>query len=439
MASPCKKRFKSRNKRSWVWAHFEEDNTKTTVSEKWVTCLIKNYAAPSLLAKDGNTTVMSNHLALHHKLSKPLNDYDGDVSTEVSSENRVEYTKEYQNIIDSKLAKFVSSSHSPLSLVENDDFVDFISSLHPKYKLPGRALLRDLILQEADVIRKKLQQRVRNTGDFSFCLDLWKSKARDYYISITIHFIDDEWNLIYFPIAFQKIVGPHTAEAIGNLVADLLKPLLDNNSPFAGVVDGGDISSVKFTDWVVLFETKRVSVTFYIIKRIVNDYFEDIYLLEWRQFVKRIRKSHPFAESWDQCCDFCYQERIVLQVDTETRWSSTVAMIAKAYRVREAVLSLGLKVRDEDKEFVPDWGDMDSEAWAFLGQIAELFEPTLKAIQVLEGSKYVTQSLILLEMCLMESSIQNMDMQIWKLKMFPRRRLKQVYSLVCSILPLNAK
>lgn len=121
-------------------------------------------------------------------------------------------------------------------------------------------------------------------------------------------------------------------------------------------MDGGDISCVKFVatklGCVIKDQTCVCHLLNGVIKRCVTDFCEDIYLIEWRSFIKRIRQSHPFAEAWEDCCKFCYKKKIVLQKDTETRWSSTVAMIMKACEVKEAVLSMSLKVstwKEEDK------------------------------------------------------------------------------------------
>jgi hypothetical protein len=69
----------------------------------------------------------------------------------------------------------------------------------------------------------------------------------------------------------------------------------------------------------------------------VSDYFEDAYLLEWRAFIQRLNKSQPFLELWQQCCMHFYGKIVVLQLDTPTRWSSTVNMLAKGLTVMEAV------------------------------------------------------------------------------------------------------
>lgn len=58
------------------------------------------------------------------------------------------------------------------------------------------------------------------------------------------------------------------------------------------------------------------------------------------------------------------------------------------------------------QEFVPDWGVSTSESWTILERMVELFLPTTVVISSLEGEKYVTQSLILLQLCHLENSVQ---------------------------------
>jgi hypothetical protein len=51
---------------------------------------------------------------------------------------------------------FVASSHSPIALVENEDFMEFVKSLNSKYGLPCRKKLRDLILEEYAKIKDEV-------------------------------------------------------------------------------------------------------------------------------------------------------------------------------------------------------------------------------------------------------------------------------------------
>ena len=66
-----------------------------------------------------------------------------------------------------------------------------------------------------------------------------------------------------------------------------------NNGHF--INSAGDIASVKFTAQMLGCIIKDATCACHklnnIIKRIVGDYFEEVYLLEWRAFIKRLRKS----------------------------------------------------------------------------------------------------------------------------------------------------
>jgi hypothetical protein len=111
--------------------------------------------------------------------------------------------------------------------------------------------------------------------------------------------------------------------------------------PFAGVIDGGDISCVKETAKILDCDIKDRTCICHmlnnIIRRMLDDYFEDNFLAKWRPFVSRLRQSKPFEELWNECCRVSLGKEVILQPDTPTRWSSTVSMLSKAVEVRLAV------------------------------------------------------------------------------------------------------
>lgn len=82
----------------------------------------------------------------------------------------------------------------------------------------------------------------------------------------------------------------------------------------------------------------------------LTDYFEADFLIEWRVFIAKIRKSNPFKELWAECCRATLESNeVVLQVDTPTRWSSTVNMMQKAFSVRKAVNLMHLMTTQDAK------------------------------------------------------------------------------------------
>lgn len=201
-------------------------------------------------------------------------------------------------------------------------------------------------MDEAAKVQSFIREATSKADYPSYCADLWKSKARvfffllkriyytlicqDYYVAITLQYIDNDWKLRNVPIAFTSINGPHTAKAVGEIVADKLSSVLGMNislyclvfiifnyrflivcyffldmnrsfviiivltyfeftiqgegkKPFAGVIDGGDIASVGFTAEKLECEIKDNTCICHLlnnlIKRILQDYFEVIIII----------------------------------------------------------------------------------------------------------------------------------------------------------------
>lgn len=86
-------------------------------------------------------------------------------------------------------------------------------------------------------------------------------------------------------------------------------------------------------------------------------------------------------------------------------------MLEKAVKVKLAVFSMPTQIsnKDEDHDALPNWGKQDDEAWTLLEMVVELFKSTIDAIRRLEGQKYVTQSTILMELCLLEMSAKEVQ------------------------------
>jgi hypothetical protein len=159
---------------------------------------------------------------------------------------------------------------------------------------------------------------------------------------VTFQFIDSDWKLRTYPIALRHVRGRHTKEAIGQLVAECVKPYLGPGVfPFGGVLDGGDVTSISERAKALSCEIHGHTCICHILnnamRHVLGKHLESNYLRKWRKFTKRINHSNPFKELWDECCLQCYNKKVTLQKDTKTRWASTVLMLQKAISVQEAV------------------------------------------------------------------------------------------------------
>jgi hypothetical protein len=51
---------------------------------------------------------------------------------------------------------YIASSHTPLAIVENKEFLRFVENLCPNYSVPSRQTLREMILRQAEIVKEKV-------------------------------------------------------------------------------------------------------------------------------------------------------------------------------------------------------------------------------------------------------------------------------------------
>lgn len=248
----------------------------------------------------------------------------------------------------------------PISLTDKPGFRNFVSVVSPGYVPPSRNTLVQHIAAAYQQKQAALKLLIHQEAAFaSYTTDLWKSAAKEYYISVGLHFIDTHWKLHCPIIATTKVlgiffvlfslcnlpllrlnityffVGRHTKDRIGELVASIISPFLGPNTKIhSGVTDGGEITSVKFTMTSLKvteiyndYLEERLCICHQLnnaIKRCLTLYTEP-FLESWRTFVSMINYSNPFYEFFVECKKVMMpnsraKER--LQKDCETRYGS---------------------------------------------------------------------------------------------------------------------
>jgi hypothetical protein len=70
---------------------------------------------------------------------------------------------------------------------------------------------------------------IESTGMFqwmNYNIIIFLLILKDYYLGVTLQIVNEDWSLWNLPIAFVPVLGSHTAEAVGNLIADVVAPFL---------------------------------------------------------------------------------------------------------------------------------------------------------------------------------------------------------------------
>ena len=111
----------------------------------------------------------------------------------------------------------------------------FTTSEHPAFKeysdflaqqnlsLPAASTIRETALKKFDEGKETLRNRLDPIRLVSLTIDSWTSENQVAILGITIHWIDEDWNLCERVLATEELKGEHSGENMANMVHDVLK------------------------------------------------------------------------------------------------------------------------------------------------------------------------------------------------------------------------
>ena len=112
----------------------------------------------------------------------------------------------------------------PFTYVEHEGNRDLHMFLNEECKRISRNTAKNHVIRIHNREKQRLREFMLNVPR-NICLtsDMWTSIVDQGYLSLTAHYIDDEWNLHAKLLSFCHVEPPHTALVLHNIVLDLLK------------------------------------------------------------------------------------------------------------------------------------------------------------------------------------------------------------------------
>lgn len=215
---------------SVVWRFFgykKSDLNQTTVFCKC--CWVK------VVAWGGNTSNMLHHLsrkpALEYqecmKLRSAFSTSAGNTAKakEKSGQMSLEDVFSRGTVYDKKSKRWIKITNSitihlakdmvPLNTVEKEGFRTMIKTLDPRYVLPGRKYFSQTAIPNLyQQHRAKLQLDLVTVPHFSATTDIWSSRTMEPYLSLTVHFINDDWVLRSHCLQTSYFPDDYTSELL---------------------------------------------------------------------------------------------------------------------------------------------------------------------------------------------------------------------------------
>ncbi|KAI4793021.1 hypothetical protein KUCAC02_032978 [Chaenocephalus aceratus] len=116
------------------------------------------------------------------------------------------------------IAFLICTDIQTYSVTENEGFQHLLHILEPRYLVPNRRFFAEKQIPALyDKVRRELVDSLSNAHRVAITVDGWTTCATDAYVTVTAHYIDDEWqNHVLQTRVFNEA---HT----GNNVAMLLQ------------------------------------------------------------------------------------------------------------------------------------------------------------------------------------------------------------------------
>ncbi|CAF0985650.1 unnamed protein product [Brachionus calyciflorus] len=146
--------------------------------------------------KDNSTGKMIRHLTRKHSISTKKNSE--------SESDPINY-----------LLMFIITASLPFRCIENKFFKMFCESLNPKFKIPSRQHLANLSSKFYNDKKELMKKKIENVSIINITTDCWTSIQNFSYVSLTGHFLDENFLPKYLLFSIRHILGGHSAKNIG--------------------------------------------------------------------------------------------------------------------------------------------------------------------------------------------------------------------------------
>ncbi|KAM4556285.1 zinc finger BED domain-containing protein 4-like isoform 1-T1 [Fundulus diaphanus] len=241
--------------------------------------------------------------------------------------------------------------------VEKESFRELVKVLDPRYVMPSRKHFSQVELPRLyDACRAKVEREVCSVGHFALTTDLWTSRVTQPYMSVTIHFISEDWTLCARCLQTAYFPDDHTGAMLAQGLRDALESWgLQECHLVCVTTDNAtnNITAMELNEW------QRLQCFGHRLQLAIENTLKALTPASTKQAVERAvgvckKVVSAFSNSWKRKRDLAKAQAVLglpphqLITETPTRWGSRQQMIQRFLEQEKAlsqVLLADKKVR----------------------------------------------------------------------------------------------
>lgn len=215
-----------------VWEHFGFKTKKEsdTLDKSFTVCKLCHTS----VKYSGNTTNLRAHLKRHHPDKVVLTEEPKKLrrdpkqtvlDSDGSCAHKFPSTSPRSQKITETIAYFICQDLRPYSVVENAGFRHMVNAMEPRYSIPTREHLTKVCVPRLYAETKAhVKASLANAERVALTCDGWTSRTTEAYVTITAHFITEEWELVTYVLQTRDMPESHTGH---NLAEHLRRALAE--------------------------------------------------------------------------------------------------------------------------------------------------------------------------------------------------------------------
>jgi hypothetical protein len=298
-----------------------------------------------------------------------------------------------------KLARMIICCELPFRFVEKYEFIDFLASVCPTFKVPSRSTItRDCLKMFNEEGGQLKAYFLRHCQRVCLTTDTWSSIQNVNYMVLTAHFIDNDWKLQKRILNFCPI-SSHKGVDIARSIEDCVRSWGLIDKVFSVTLDNAASNDVTCVSLTSLFVANKSSIhggkllhmrcVAHIGNLIVQEGLKihEKCIDKVRKVVKFVKSSPARGKQFkDELETLGIESKCTVALDVCTRWNSTYLMLKIALKYKQVFSRLSTPV-DEDGELI---GHISSGEWSNVEQIMKMLKVFYDFTTRLSGSSYVT-------------------------------------------------
>jgi hypothetical protein len=371
-----------REKSSRAWKTFvieEEDGRKKAVCKQ---CGLK-------LAYSGGTGNLLTHIDVKHP---ELSEKPQSSGTQLTLATGRKCSAHRSEEITKAIAEFVAADLRPIALIDGKGFKKLMNLLEPDYKVPSRPHITSTCRKMYNNLKEQL------LGDLkykyvSLTTDSWTSRMTDSYTTLTVHWINEDWELQSKVLFTKEMSERHTGE---NIATCLKQACVHWEIPEEFIVALVHDNASNMTTAARELGWESLPCVAHTLQLAVNKGLNISQISRQsavcRKLVGHFKHSSLAMTALKEKQEQLNLEKHHLIQDVSTRWNSTYFMFERLLEQRWGIYA----VLHDEKVSEAKYRCLNptETQWALLGDMAKVLKPLQIATTALCESEIVSVSLV---------------------------------------------